>query len=203
MRSAVFLVSPAALPNVYTLQDLVAYAKANPGKVNAGTAGAGGTTHLVAASLASATGIKLTYVHYKGVAQGAIDLVAGRTHISSGTLSNALPNIKSGKLRVMAVLGAERSRVLPDVKTAMEQGVDIEYTSWMGAFAPAATPAAIVNKLNAEFVKAIRAPDVMKQLEIQGSEAVASSADAFRKKLVTELAYWKKLIQDEGIKAEE
>ena len=201
-RSAIFISSVAGLPGIRNLQELVAYARANPGKVNVGTSGAGGTTHLLGVALATAAGIKLTYVHYKGLAQVSVDLVAGRTHISSGTVFGALAQIKAGKLRATAVLGTERSKILPEVKTAAEQGVNVEYTSWMGAFAPAATPAAIVNKLNAEFVKAVRAPDVVKQLDAQGSETVGSTPEFFRQKLTTELAYWKKLIEEERIKLE-
>ena len=202
-RAAVLLVSPVALPNIHSLAELIAYARTRPGELNCGTSGPGGITHIVCAALASATGTKLTYVHYKGVSQGQIDLVAGRTHLSGGTLFAALPSIKSGKLRAIAILSEQRTRQLPDMRTASEQGVDIEYPSWLGALAPAATPAAIMSRLHAEFVKAVRAPDVVKQLDAQGSEAIASTPDAFRKRMLGELARWKKVIQDEGIKAEE
>ena len=202
-RTTTLVVSTAALSGVQSLTDLFAYGRANPGKLNCGTAGSGGVSHIVCASLASAAGIVITPVHYKGAAQGAIDLVAGRTHMNAGAYFNALPNIKAGKLRAIAVLNAERSRLLPDMPTAIEQGYDVEYPSWLGVFAPAGTPPAIVNRLHAEFVKAVRAPDVLKQLEAQGSVPVASTPDAFRRRLVSELARWKKIVQEKGIKAEE
>lgn len=196
------IMSPAALPNVQSLQDLLAYGNANPGVLNCNTSGAGGITHTVCAALASAMSLKITPVHYKGVSQGQIDLVAGRTQVSGGSLFAAMPLIKSGKLRVIAILGPDRSPLMPDLKTSHEQGYNVDFPVWMGAFAPPGTPQAIVEKLNAEFAKAVRAPDVSRQLEALGSVPIASTPDAFRAKIVSELAYWKKIIQDNGIKAE-
>lgn len=202
-RTTTLVVSTAALPGVQSLADLFAWARARPGELNCGTGGSGGVSHIVCMSLAMAAGVNLSPVHYKGAAQGAIDLVAGRTQMNAGAYFNALPNIKAGKLRVVAVLNAQRSRLLPDMPTAIEQGYDVEYPSWLGVFAPAGTPPAIVNKLHAEFARAVRAPDVLKQLEAQGSVPVASTPDAFRKRLVSELARWKKIVQEKGIRAEE
>ena len=202
-RSTAMLSSPAGLSGVHNLPDLVAYAKANPGKINCGTSGAGSLTHIVCASLASATGTKITFVHYKGVAQGVVDLIAGRTHIAAGTLFTAQPNIKSGKLRAIAILGEQRARLFPEIKTAIEQGADVTYPSWLGVLAPSGTAPAIVARLHAEFVKAVRFPDVVKQLEVQGSVPVANSPDVFRARIVAELARWKRIIQDEGIRLEE
>ena len=202
-RSTAMLGSPAGLPGVHNLPDLIAYARANPGKINCGTSGAGSLTHIVCASLASATGTKMTFVHYKGVAQGVVDLVAGRTHIAAGTLFTAQPNIKSGKLRAIVVLGEQRSRLFPDIKTAVEQNIDVTYPSWLGLFSPTGTSPAILSRLHAEMVKAVRSSDVIRQLELQGSVPVANSPDVFRARLVTELTRWKKIIQDEGIKLEE
>jgi len=202
-RTTTLVVSTLVLPGVKSLADLFAHGRANPGKLNCGTAGSGGVSHIICASLASAGGIAVTLVHYKGAAQGAIDLVAGRTHMNAGAYFNALPNIKAGKLRAIAVLNADRSKLLPDMPTAIEQGYDVEYPSWLGVFAPAATSSAIVNKLHAEFFKAVHAPDVLKQLEAQGSVALASTPEVFRKRLISELARWKKIVQDKGIKAEE
>ena len=202
-RATAVIISPAALPNVHSLQDLLAYAKANPGKLNCNTAGAGGITHTVCAALAGAMNIKITPVHYKGVAQGQIDLIAGRTQVSGGTLLGAMPQIKSGKLRAIAILGNDRALLMPDLKTSHEQGFAVDFPSWLGAFAPPGTPSPIINKLNAEFVKAVKSPDVTRQLETLGSVPVASSPDTFRKKFSNELAYWKKVIQDNDIKVDE
>ena len=202
-RVTTLVVSVAALPNVRNLADLVAQAKARPNELNCSTAGAGGVSHIVCAALASSAGVAITPVHYKGAAQGAVDLIAGRAHMNAGAWFNALPNIKAGKLRVVAVLNAERARALPDMPTAMEQGYDVEYPSWLGVFAPAGMPSALVNRINAEFVKAVHSPDVLKQLDAQGSVPVANSPEAFRKRLAGELARWKKIIQEKGIKADD
>jgi len=197
------IISPAALPNVHSLQDLLAYGKANPGKLNCNTAGAGGITHIVCVALASAMNVKIAPVHYKGVAQGQIDLIGGRTQVSGGTLFAAMAQIKAGKLRAIAIMGKDRAPLIPELRTTHEQGYNVDYPDWLGAFAPPGTPQAIVDKLSAEFVKVVRSPDVIKQLEALGTAPVASTPDAFRTKLVSELAYWKKIIQENDIKAED
>lgn len=200
-RVTSLVISPIALPNVYSLKDLVAHAKAKPGELTCGTgSGAGGISHVVCESLASAAGIAITPVHYKGAAQTAIDLIAGRTHMNAGAYFNAMPNVKAGKLRVIAILNLERAKMLPDMPTAIEQGYDVEYPSWLGVFAPAATPPALVSRIHAEFVKAVRSPDVLKQLEAQGSIPVGNTPEVFRMRLVSELARWKKVVQEKGLK---
>ena len=196
------LVSQAALPNVQSLQDLLAYGKANPGALNCNTAGAGGITHTVCAALATALNLKITPVHYKGVAQGQVDLVAGRTQVSGGTLFAAMPNIKAGKVRVIAILGPERAPLMPDTRTSHEQGYNVDFPVWLGAFAPPGTPQPIVDKLSAEFAKVVRLPDVVRQLETLGNAPVASTPAVFRAKVASELAYWKRIIQENDIKAE-
>jgi tripartite-type tricarboxylate transporter receptor subunit TctC len=202
-RATIMLVSVAALPKVFTIADLLAHEKANPGNLHCGTAGSGGITHIVCAALSSAMGIPITPVHYKGVSQGQIDLIAGRTQLSAGTLFNALPNLKTGKLRAIATLNQERSKLLPDLKTSYEQGVDVEFPAWQGVMAPAKTPPAIVAKLQQEFHKAIHAPDTVKLLDAQGLVPVASTPEAFRAKIISELARQKRIIVERNIKAEE
>ena len=202
-RTTTLVVSTQALPAVQSLADLFAWARVHPGELNCGTGGSGGISHIVCLSLSMAAGVSISTVHYKGAAQGAIDLVAGRTQMNAGAYFNALPNIKAGKLRAIAVLNAQRSRLLPDMMTAIEQGYDVEYPSWLGVFAPAGTPPAIVSRLHSEFAKAVRAPDVLKQLEAQGSVPLGSTPDVFRKRLIAELARWKKIVQEKNIKAEE
>ena len=202
-RVTSLVVSPVALPNVHNLKDLVAYAKAKPGELTCGTgSGAGGISHIVCESLASAAGIAIAPVHYKGAAQAAVDLIAGRIHMNAGAYFNAMPNVKAGKLRVISILNTERAKMLPNMPTAIEQGFDVEYPSWLGVFAPAGMPPALVNRIHGELVKAVRAPDVLKQLDAQGSIAVANSPEAFRKRLVDELARWRKVVQEKGIKVD-
>ncbi len=202
-RSAAVITSVAALPNVHTLQDLIAYGKANPGKLNCNTAGAGAATHIACAALSNVINIPITPVHYKGVGPGQIDLIAGRTQVSVGTVFNAWNQVKAGKLRYIAIMGAKRSKLMPDMPTTYEMGFDVDYPSWLGVFSPPKTPKAIVDKLNAEWVKAVKAPDVVDALEKTGSTAVGSSLDEFRTAFIKELAVSKKIIEQNNIKFEE
>lgn len=202
-RSAAIITSVAGLPNVHTLQDLIAYGKANPGKLNCNTAGAGAATHIACAALANVINTPITAVHYKGVGPGQIDLIAGRTQVSVGTVFNAWNQVKSGKLRYIAVMGAKRSKLMPDMPTTYEQNFDVDYPSWLGVFAPPKTPKAIVDKLNAEWVKAVKAPDVVEALDKTGSTAIGSSVEEFRLAFTKELAASKKVIEQNNIKLEE
>jgi tripartite-type tricarboxylate transporter receptor subunit TctC len=201
-RTTAVITSPAALPNVHTLKELTAWGKANPGKLNCNTSGAGGVTHIVCVGLSNAIGVPITPIYYKGIAQGQIDLIAGRTQVSAGTLTAGLGQIKLGKLRAIAIYGTTRSPLLPDVPTTVEQGYDVAYPSWLGAFAPARTPQPIVTKLNAEFVNAVKSPDVTAALEKLGTTPIASTSDEFRKKFQSHIAYWKQIVQRNNIKLE-
>jgi len=195
--------NPAALPNVYSINDLVAYAKSNPAALSCTTAGLGSITHLICAALASETRINIVPVHYKGTAQGQADLLAGRAQLQAGgTVFSFLPLLKSGKLRLIAVLGDERSKILPDAKTSAEQGVNLNFPSWLGMLAPAGTPPAAIRRLHSESVKAVRSPDIVKQLEDGGSTPVGSTPEVFRERIAKEFAQWKKVIQENNIKGE-
>jgi tripartite-type tricarboxylate transporter receptor subunit TctC len=202
-RSAAIITSVAGLPNVHTLPELIAYGKANPGKLNCNTSGPGAATHIACAALANVINTPITPVHYKGVGPGQIDLIAGRTQVSVGTVFNAWNQVKSGKLRYIAAMGAKRSKLMPDMPTTHEQGFDVDYPSWLGVFAPPKTPKAIVDKLNAEWVKAVKAPDVVDALDKTGSTAVGSSVEEFRIAFAKELAVSKKIIEQNNIKLEE
>ena len=202
-RYTVLMASTTALPNVHSLADLVAYGKANPGKLNCGDAGAGGITHIACVSLSTAIGIPFTAVHYKGVSQGLIDVIAGRTQLTAGTIFVGLPAIKAGQLRPIVAMNTVRSKIFPELKTAMELGYDVEYPTWLGVYAPAGTPVPIVRRLNNEMAAAARLPEAMSKLEAQGTFVVASTPEVFRQKTLSELARWKKIIQEKNIKAEE
>lgn len=201
-RSTAVIVSVAALPKVRSLKELEAHAKATPGQLACNTAGAGGITHIVCAALANAIVSPILAVHYKGIAQGQIDLIAGRTQVSGGTLLAALGQIQAGKLRAIAILGPNRSALTPDVPTGIEQGYEIHYPSWLGVFAPPNTPPPIIDKLHAAFVKAVRSPDVVEALTKLGTLPVASTPAEFRKKIQGELAYWKKIVEANRITLE-
>ena len=202
-RPTVIIVSPVALPEVRSIADLIAYGKANPGKLNCGTSGQGNITHIVCESLSAAINIPITFIHYKGAAQNQADMFAGRTHLAAGTLFNALPHIKSGKLRAIAASNPQRSKLLPDLRTTFEQGFDVEQPTWMGILAPAGTPAAIINTLHAEMKKIVFAPEIVKLLEAQGMVPLASAPEDFRKRIAAEAVRWKKFIEEKGIKVED
>ena len=199
----VFVVSPVALPGVHNLKELVAWGKANPGKLNCGTSGRGSITHIVCASLASVANIPITAVHYKGGAQSQVDLVAGRNHFVAGNLLNAISAVKQGKLRLIATLNPERSKVTPDIPTSLEQGYDVQYPSWLGVLVPAGTPTAIINKLHAGLRQTVLSPDIVRQLDQQGIVPVGNGPELFRTQIASESVRWKKIIQERGIKAED
>jgi tripartite-type tricarboxylate transporter receptor subunit TctC len=198
-RTTAIIASVAGLPKVNNLRDLEAYGKANSGKLTCNTAGAGGITHIVCAGLANAIGAPIVPVHYKGVAQGQVDLIAGRTQVSGGTLLAAIGQIKAGKLKALAVFGDKRSPLLPDVPTVIEQKYDVQYPSWFGVVGPPKMSGDIVNKLNAEFNAALKSPDVVATLNKLGAEPIGGSPEAFRKKFQEQLVYWKKIIETNKI----
>ena len=201
-RATGLMINAAALPNVRSLADLVGHARANPGALSCNTAGAGSITHIVCAALAADTKTDIVPVHYKGVSQGQTDLLAGRTQVQAGTIFNYQAMIKSGKLRLIAVLTEERSPLMPDVRTAAEQGVNVDFPSWLGVLGPAGLPQPVIARLHAELVKAVRSPEVSRQLEAGGSTPVGSTPEAFRARMARELAQWKKIVQENNIKGE-
>ena len=201
-RSTVLVVNPS-LP-VRNVQELIAYARANPGKLNHGDAGAGGSSHLAASWLASTAGIALTYVHYKGTGPATLDLVAGRVDTAMEALTTMFPHMKSGKVRAIAITGNRRSPVLPDLPTVAEQGIPgFNFTSWLGIVAPAATPPAIVNKLGQNFAVTAKSPEIVKVLEPEGNIMIGSTPAEFQQLIVAEAQRWKKVVQEANIQLEE
>jgi tripartite-type tricarboxylate transporter receptor subunit TctC len=197
----VLLSNPTFPPR--TFPEFIAYAKARPGEVTWGTLGDGGTFHLAGAWLASAAGVKFTFVPYKGGAAAEVDLLAGRINVVPKNLSASLASLKAGKVRALAVLTEESSSVLPDVKPVSEMGYpEFSYSAWIGLAAPAGTPAPIVNILSAAVAKAIRTPEAQKRWEAQGSVAVGYAPDVFRKFLVKEMAIWDKIVRENNIRLE-
>ncbi len=197
----VLLVTPS-FP-AQTFQEWVAYARANPGKVTWSTVGSGGGFHVGGEWLASELGIDLTMVHYKGGAAAELDLLAGRIHTTPKQLPPSLPLIKSGKARVIAILTKDRTPLLPGIRTVAEMGApNFAYPSWIGLVAPAGTPAAIVDRLNAAMVAAIKSPQAMKRWEAQGSVVIGSTPETFRKRIVAEMAQWEKVVKEKNIKEE-
>jgi tripartite-type tricarboxylate transporter receptor subunit TctC len=198
----IWLVHPSV--PVRNIKELVAYVKARPGQVNFASSGTGGSQHLAGELLKSMAGLDMTHVPYKGSPPALVDVLAGRVPLMSSTMPPALPHIKTGKVRVIAVTSAKRSPALPDVPTVAESGVPgYEAIAWQGLVAPARTPKSIIDRINAEFVKALKAPDITAKLNDQGYETVASTPEWFAQYTKTEIAKWSKVIRTAGIKGAE
>ena len=186
-----------------SVQDLVAIAKAKPGTLTYGSSGIGGFSHLAGALFASLAGIELTHVPYKGGAPAMADVISGQIQMLFSTLLQSHGHITSGRLRALAVTTAKRSASSPDVPTMQEAGVPgYEISGWYGVMAPAATPPAIVEKLNQAIVRVLRAPETHQRLAVDGSEPVGNSSAQFGEHIRSEIAKWRNLIRELGIHAE-
>ncbi len=194
-----FMVASAALP-VSTVKDLISLAKAKPGQLNYGSGGTGSATHLEGELFKSLAGVDMVHVPYKGVAFALTDLVAGRVQVVFCSTLAALPFIKSGKAKAIAVVGSKRVSIAPEVPTAVESGMPrFVVDSFTGVLAPAGTSAAIINRLNATLVKFSQSADVRETMASQGAEAAASSPRDYAEKIVAEVAQWKKIVKEAGI----
>ena len=196
------LVVHPSLP-VTSVKELVAFVRQRPGQLNFGSSGMATGTHLSMELLMYMTGVRMVHVPYKGGAPGVNALLAGETQVNFATISTALPHVKSGRLRALAVSTAQRAAAAPEVPTIAEAGIKgYDYSSWIGLLAPARTPSAVVTRLNVESVKAIRTPEVKAILAVEGSEPVGNSPDEFSAIMQTEVARWMKVVKAAGIKGD-
>lgn len=202
-RAALMVVNPA-LP-VKSVAEYIAYARANPGKLNFGTPGLGSGPHLAGELFHNLTNTRATYVHYKGTPQMALDMVSGRLDASINIPAGSLAHVKSGKLRLLGTTGIERTRLLPDVPSIAEQGVvGFDYGSGLGILAPRGTPAAIVSKLSAEIARHSKNPEIFQKLAEDGNDLLSSTTpEQYRQYLVDDVNRWRKVVQASGIKLEE
>ncbi len=192
------LIVPASSP-FKNFTEYLAYAKANPGKINYGTSGAGALGHLTAEWLHADAGVKVTFVHFKGNSTLMNDLVAGRVDIGSSSTITAFQLMKQGKARALAVKGPSRLQLMPDLPSVSEYMKGYRDLNWQGFFAPGATPAPIINKLAGAFQTVAKDPELAKKMEALESDMVGSSPEEFRKLLVTEVARWRDLVARFGI----
>ena len=197
------LVVPANSP-YKTVKDIIADAKANPGKVSFGTSGPGSMSHLAAELMMRQAGIKMVAIPYKGGGQAVTDVLAGQLPM---IISDALPvsqHIASGKLRALAITSEKRSPLFPDIPTFAEAGLDgMVALNWWGVYLPAGTPQAVVENYNATLAKAMVNPDLKDRFNKLGVEPHASSPAEFRTFLANERAKYSKLIADNNIKADQ
>ncbi len=197
----VLVVNPAVPAT--SVQELIAYGKANPGKLNFASSGSGTSIHLAGELFKTMSGVQMTHVPYKGSSPALTDLLGGQVQLMFDNLPSALPHIKAGKLRALAVTSAQRAPALPDVPTVAEAGLPgFEASSWFGLLAPAGTPKEIIAKLNAEVAKWLATPEARDKLTAQGANAVGSAPDAFAQYIAAETIKWLKVVKESGAKVE-
>jgi tripartite-type tricarboxylate transporter receptor subunit TctC len=183
--------------------DLIALAKAKPGQLNYASGGTGTANHLAAEVFKLAAGVDIVHVPYKGTGPALASVLAGETQMIVSSLLPALPHLKSGKLRALAVTSSSRSSAVPDVPTAAESGLPkFETSSWHGILAPAKTPRAIIARLHDDFVKVLNLPDVRERLLAQGLNVVGSTPQAFAAYMRSETVKYARVIKQVGIKPE-
>lgn len=188
---------------VKTVKELIAYAKANPNKLSYASSGIGSTYHLGAELFSSQTGIEWTHVPYKGAAPAIQDVLAGHVQVMFDNTSSAIPNIKSGRVRALGVASLKRYAALPELPTIAEEGVPgYETTIWLGLFAPAKTPQAIIQKLNKEVQDAVNSAEYKERLFSLDMQPRVSSSQELAGYLKADLAKWAKVVKDAGIKPE-
>ncbi len=182
-----------------SVKDLIAYAKANPGKVNFGSSGNGSSIHLSGELFKSLAKVDMQHVPYKGSAPAVTDLLGNQIGIMFDNMPSAIQHVRSGSLVPLAVTTAKRSPELPNVPTIAEAGVPgYEATSWFGMFAPAGTPAPVLAKLNAAIVKVLAQPDVKKKINEQGAEVYSETPEQFTAFIQAESVKWGKVVKESG-----
>ena len=212
VKDFVPVVLVAAVPNVLdvtpslpvnSVTELIAYAKANPGKVNFASSGAGTSIHLSGELFKVLTGVQMTHVPYKGSAPALSDLVGGQVQLMFDNLPSSLAFIKANRLRALAVTSTTRAPALPDVPTMVEAGVpNFEASSWFGVLAPAGTPPDIVARINGDVAKWLATPDAREKMVAQGALAIGGTPDDFARHIAAETAKWAKVVKESGAKVD-
>jgi tripartite-type tricarboxylate transporter receptor subunit TctC len=193
--------NPAFHPN--NVRELIAYAKANPGKVNYASAGSGVTNHLIMEGFRSAAGIQLTHVPYKGSPQAITDLMAGEVQIMFDTGPATFAHVKNGKLKILGVGTLQRAQATPEVPTIAEQGLaGFEGIAWVGLVVPRGTPEPIIAKLNTEVLKTLALPHIKERLAALGTEPANTTPAEFGAYIRTEIQKWGKVIKESGAKVD-
>ena len=197
----VLVVNPA-LP-VHSVKELVAYAKAHPGKLSFGSGSNGSAGHLAGELFKVDAGVDMVHIPYKGAAPAMQALLAGDTQLMFDNLASAMAQVKAGKLRALAVTTAQRSKLAPDLPTMAEAGVPgFDISTWFGLLAPAGTPPEVVAKWNADVTKILSAPDMRERLAAQGAEAAPDSPAEFTRFIASELAKYARIVKASGAKVD-
>jgi len=197
--AAMLFVNPSFPPT--SVGGLIQYAKANPGKVNFASAGNGTTSHLAGELFRTMAGIDIVHVPYRGGALAAADVIAGQVQMMIDVMPNAFPLVQGGRVRGLAVTTANRYPAAPEIPTIAESGVPgFDVSAWDGVFAPAGTPAAVVDKLNAAIRQALDDPQLKEALLARGAQAVAGTPDAFARHIAAEAEKWARVVRQSGAK---
>jgi len=196
------LVVHPAVP-VHTVAELIAYAKQHPGKLNYASSGAGAAAHLSGELFKTMAGVDMVHVPYKGAQPALTDVIAGQCQLMFATSASVIPYIKAGRLRALAVTTAQRSASLPDLPTVAEAAVPgFESITWHGVVVPAATPVALLERLNRDINTALRQPDLRARLESLGAEIAGGTPQEFAAYIAREIPKWTKVVRDSGAKAD-
>jgi tripartite-type tricarboxylate transporter receptor subunit TctC len=197
---SVLVVHPSIPAN--SVKELIAYAKANPGKLNYGSAGAGASQHLASELFKTMAGINMVHVPYKGGGPAMADLLGGQISLMIELLPTALPQIKGGKIRALAVSTPKRSPVLPDLPTIAETLPGYDLTIWTGILAPGGTPKEIVQRLSSAVLTVLKSPEMRERLASQGAEPVGDTPEQFSAYIKKEIERWAVVVKASGAKAD-
>ncbi len=198
VRSQLILVATPNLP-ANNVAELIVLAKSKPGALNYGSTGVGNPLHLTMEMLKSATGMDIQAVHYRGDAPANLALIAGEIQLGVMPMATTLPLVKDGRIKALAIGGAQRSPAMPDTPTIGETIPDFESTSWQGYFVPAGTPREIVLRLQQEIAKVLQLPDVIERLRAGGNEGVGNTPEQFDARFKADIAKFAKIIADARI----
>ena len=201
MTSPMIIVTHPSLP-VRSVKDIVALARARPGALNYSSAGVGNLQHLAMELLQSMAKVKMNHVPYKSFAPAAIDLVAGQVELGFANITGAMPHVKQNRLRAVAVSSAKRSALVPELPPVADTYPGFDVTTWMGLFAPSATPKEAIAVAHNDIVRVLRTPEMTRHFNGQGADVIAGTPEQLREYVQRDHARYGKLIRDIGLTAE-
>ncbi len=202
LSAPLILVAHPSLP-AKTVKELIALARARPGAVSYATPGNGSAAHLSMEMFSHMSGTQLLHVPYRGAPPALADVIAGQVTLYMGTVPSSLPLARAGRVKVLAMTGVSRNRVIPDVPTVSESGLrGYEVTTWYGVLVPAGTPSPLIGRIHAGVAGVIRLPDVQERFAAEGGEIVVSTPEAFGAFIARELAKWAKVARESGAKVD-
>ena len=201
-QGPLLVVANTTLP-VKTIKELIALAKSKPGEITFASSGQGSVIHLATELFDTMAGVKMNHIPYKGTGPALTDTIAGQTNVFFSSTATAMPHVKSGRLRAIAVTTAKRIPALPDVPTIAESGVPgYDVTLWHGLIGPKGLPRAIVDRINAEVTKSLKLKETAEQLQNDGVAPAGGTPEQFAAQIKTEIGIWRKVAADAGVKAE-